>query len=330
MEKYIDRYIYAVTKRLKEEVREEVREELRANIYDMLTEHPSDQEIEDVLRTLGSPRKLANNYKDQKQYVISPLYYDDYINVLKIVGVIVLSVTLIFGTIDAVIHIESSRIFFQIGEVIGKAISNAVSGLVTAFAWVTIIFWAIDYHAVKEGKDKWDIKNLPEIPKQTKAKISRSETIVELILSSVFMIIFIAALMNYMSYIVINDESGVFVTDVFNQNVTQLFIPFFIISLAFGIITSLFKLYVGQWKVGVATLYSAYEVLSASLFIIFINHPNLILPQVFEAIADYTDFTLEQVQLGFQRGINVGTIIIIILVCISLAHAWYKTLKYKA
>lgn len=328
MKKYIDRYIYAVTKRLDESVRAEVTEELKANIYDMLSEHPSNEEIENVLKSLGHPRVLASNYQDQKRHVISSVFYDDYINVLKIVGVIVVSVMIIFGTIDAIVNLEATNIFAQIGIVISKAISRAISGLITAFAWVTIIFWAIDHHALKEGECKWSIKDLPEVPKPSHAKISRTETIIELIISTVFMTIFIAVLMNYLSYIVISDESGVFVTDVFNQSVAQRFVPFFIVSLILGILTSLYKLYIGEWKVGVTAVYSAYEMLSASLFIIFINHPQLILPQVFDSIVEHTDFTLEQVQKGFSTGITVTTVVISLIVVLSITFNWYKTIKH--
>ncbi len=45
MNQWIERYIYAVVKRLPESMKKEVSEELRANISDMLSDKPTDDEI---------------------------------------------------------------------------------------------------------------------------------------------------------------------------------------------------------------------------------------------------------------------------------------------
>jgi hypothetical protein len=74
MEKMIERYIYAVTKRLPEAMKEEVKEELNGNIYDMLPENPTDEDIDKVLHELGHPRELARNYRCHDRYVVSPLF----------------------------------------------------------------------------------------------------------------------------------------------------------------------------------------------------------------------------------------------------------------
>lgn len=91
MKKIIERYIYAVTKRLPERMRDEVKEELNANIHDMLPKNPTDQDIDELLHKLGHPRELARNYHGEDRYVISPLFYDDYIQVLKIVSIFLFS-----------------------------------------------------------------------------------------------------------------------------------------------------------------------------------------------------------------------------------------------
>lgn len=328
MKNYIERYIYAVTKRLPEASREDVKEELNAHINDMLPKQPTEHDIEQVLKSLGSPRRLANNYQEDKEYVISPLYYHDYINTLKIVLIIIFSLQIVLGTIDGIINLESNNFFEQVFEIIGSALGNAWSGLFTGFAWVTIIFWIIDRN-MRKKPDEWSMKDLPELPHPKTTKISRVETIVGLVFHVVFSAIFIGLFMNYLDVLTI-DVEGVFITEIFNQSVVQPFIPYFIGSAVFGLIVILLKLYIGYWRFPVAILHTAYEILSSSIIIIFITRTNLIKSEVFTAIETYTDFTYDQAFQGFQTGVSVLTWIIILVLVLDLIFTWIKTIKgYK-
>ncbi|PKK98207.1 MAG: hypothetical protein CVV57_08050 [Tenericutes bacterium HGW-Tenericutes-2] len=328
MKNYIDRYIYAVTKRLPESVREEVKSELLANINDMLPENPTSADIEKVLKTLGHPRILAKNYETKERYVISPWFYTDYIQTLKIVMIIVVAISVATGFFDAIINIEAQSLFLQIVEVFASIISNAFSGAIRAFAWVTIIFWIIDYVARNsKGEGSWDLKDLPDVPKiNNKAKISKTESIIGLIIGTVFSIIFIIILIDYTNVIGIYDD-GVMITQIFNTSVTNTFIIFFIISAIISIIVSLLKIYYGEWKLNLAILYTAFEILSTVLFLIFINHPQLILPEVFDTIAFYMELDSLSVIEGFEKGVRFITGFVVVVVFIDLTATWFKTLK---
>jgi len=59
MKQLIDRYIYDVVRRLAEKDRDEVSRELESNIYDMLPDDPSEEDIRKVLYDLGAPCGLA-------------------------------------------------------------------------------------------------------------------------------------------------------------------------------------------------------------------------------------------------------------------------------
>ncbi|MCR3906851.1 MAG: hypothetical protein NUK62_07520 [Tenericutes bacterium] len=328
MKNIIDRYIYAVTKRLPEDMRDGVKEELKANIMDMLPDNPKDEDIEKVLYELGHPRVLANNYRDKPRYLISPLYFDDYINVLKIVGIIVLIVTLVFGTIDAALNVEATTIIGAIAEITGTIISSVISGLLAAFAWVTIIFAFIDYHSKTTKKNDWKLTDLPDLPKENNAKISRTGTIIEMILGVTFSVIFITILIKYLDVIAIYNN-GVIVTHIFNQDVAQSFIPFFIVSLIILIVVSLAKLYYRSWNIHLAIMYTAYQILSVIILILFVNHSMLIQPQVFEVISSYLEHSTSEVASGFANGFRVFSIVIAILVGVDLISIWFKTLKKK-
>jgi len=328
MKNYIERYIYAVTKRLPEAVREEVKSELLSNINDMLPNNPKSDDIENVLKTLGHPRILAKNYETKERYVISPWFYADYIQTLKIVMIIVVAIFVTTGFFDAIINLEAQNLFRQILDVFAKIISSALNGIVTSFAWVTAIFWIIEYVARNsKGDATWELKDLPEVPKiNNKAKISKTESIIGLILGTIFSIIFIIILIDYMEVIGIYDD-GMMITQIFNTTVTNTFIVFFIISAVISISVSLLKIYYGEWKLNLAILYTAFEILSTALFLIFINHPQLILPEVFDTIAFYMELDSVSVIEGFDKGVRFLTGFVVVVVFIDLTATWFKTLR---
>src|SRR5690554_2970853 len=88
MNTLIERYIYAVTKRLPENQRKEIEIELRSLIDDMImskSDEPNEAIIKEALLELGDPAELADQYRDKKRYLIGPDYIDQYFFVLKIV-----------------------------------------------------------------------------------------------------------------------------------------------------------------------------------------------------------------------------------------------------
>ncbi|MBQ9123009.1 MAG: hypothetical protein IJY10_05890 [Lachnospiraceae bacterium] len=86
----IERYVYDVVRRLPEKQRQDIKEELITLIEDMLEERLDNgrsekENIEAVLRELGSPATLADKYRGDSGCLISGEYYSVYIQVLKIV-----------------------------------------------------------------------------------------------------------------------------------------------------------------------------------------------------------------------------------------------------
>ena len=326
MNQWIERYIYAVVKRLPENMKKEVSEELRANISDMLSDKPTDDEIEAVLKKLGSPRVLANNYRGKDRYVVSPLYYDDYINVLKIVFIIFAVFSVVFGSIDAVIGLNSSNVFEMIFEIFGGVISGLFEGLFQAFAIVTIIFWIMSSVSQKSSCDEWKLKDLPEIPKSTSVKIGRTGSVVGLIFGVTFSVIWVAVLMRYLDYFGLYNN-GTYLTPIFNQATTDMFIPYYIASAIFILIVSLIKIYYAEWRLEVAIPYTVYQILSAILAIVFVTHPDLIHPDLFSWIATSVDTTVPEVIDGFAKGMRGFAIFIAVVTGIDLIATWFKTLK---
>ncbi len=328
MKNIIERYIYAVTKRLPEKMREEVKEELTANINDMLPKNPSDEDIDKILHQLGHPRELAKNYRGEDRYLISPLFFDDYIQTLKIVAVIFIGISLVFGTIDAVMNIDADTIFGSIAEVFSKVFSNAFNSVVTAFAWVTLIFWGIDTAARHHKLPEWKTKDLPDLPKPHTTKISRVESTIGLVLGTFFNAVFIVLIYRYIDVIGIY-ENSVMVQQLFNSQVTNPFIIYLIISAVIGIFVGTMKLHYGEWRISLAALYTTYQILSTSIFLLFINADGLFLPGVYTTIGGYFTQSPDVIRGYFDDAILGITIFSIIMLGIDLIATWVKTLKSK-
>lgn len=184
----IERYIYAVTKRLPSKSREDVSAELRTLIDDMLEERcngrtPDEKDVRVVLTELGTPDELAQQYDTSThKYLIGPPYFATYKYVMKIVLACVLIGLLVSGGLSAVVN-PSADIFETFAEWIG----TVVSGLMSAFAFVTLLFAYFNYKGVKLSNMSLD--DLPPVPKK-KQIISKGDCIAGICFSVAFIIIF--------------------------------------------------------------------------------------------------------------------------------------------
>lgn len=328
MKKYVERYIYDVTRRLPKEMQEDVEQELNAHIHDMLDENPSEDDISEVLHELGSPRVIANNYKEDKRYVISPLYYDDYIRVLKLFAIIALTISLVISSIEAIIHINEVTVFETIFAIFGSIINDLCSTFMTVFFFVTIIFWLIERYQGKTVPHEWKIKDLPDLPDKKSSNISRTGSIIGLIFSTIFSVIFIVILLRYMDVIGWY-ENEIMIARLFDKTITDQFIVFFIISAIVGFIVQLLKIYYKKWNIQLAAAYTASTILSVVIGLVFINQSGLITLNFITKFANATEVNVNSVKDGIKDGAVWITVIVSVLSAVDIITTWLKTLKPK-
>ncbi len=328
MKDMIERYIYAVVRRLPEQSQEEIKNELRSNIYDMLPENPTDQQIEAALLELGSPRDLAVKYQPKERFVVSPRYYDDYLYTLKIVAIIFALISVASGLIEAVFTPITSDLFEKVVEIIASIFANAFQSLFTSFALVTLVFWIIEQVNLKKGSCEWKIADLPELPKPNTLKISRTEVILEIIFGTVFSVIWIMILSQYHEMIGYYVE-GELIETFFNPVYLPTYVVLFIISLGVSLFVSALKLIKGQYTPGIAITYTIYEVLNAVLVISFLTIPDLIRPEFFTAISLDSGVAADVIASGVQTGFTVLTVFIAIVTTIGLISTWVKMIRFE-
>lgn len=232
----IERYVYAVTKRMPEHIQKDVTEELRALIEDMLIERcgentPTEKDIYDVLTALGTPGALYEKYDtESKKCLIGAPYYTIYKQVLKIVMICVCFATTLAFVID---HAVSAQVIWY--KSLLQWAGTLWSGAVGAFTFVTILF-AFFYHKNIHLEYQESLHDLPPIPKNNQS-ISTSESIFSMSFSIIFAVLFLVAPQTF--FVLTADRQMI---PIFNISFIQTNWLIFVILMAAGIIPEAVKL----------------------------------------------------------------------------------------
>jgi uncharacterized membrane-anchored protein len=324
----IDRYVYAVTKRLPESQREDIEKELKTIIEDMMEEHGEEESVEvrakKVLLELGDPAILSENYRGTKRYLIGPDNYDNYITMLKIVFS-----AIFIGLSVAVIVTNIFSFEDTIPKVMIDYISTLLSALFQGFAWVTVSFAIAEYYGVNEFDKKkehkeWDLSELPQIPAK-KATISRWELLFEVIFSTIFTIVFCFIPEALAAYI--PSSEGTTIIPVFNIELLLSYRIFFIIIFILGILSVVLKFISGRWTLKLAITDSVLSIISMVFTLIIftnvwsVNFAIDIASRIPEAGIDFV-----KVWGSIKNGILVSIIIVTIIEVVS---NMYKGIKYN-
>lgn len=240
----IERYIYEVTRRVPQKMREEIKLELETLIDDMCNEEGCS--IEEALNRLGDPAEFAKKYRGDKNYIVGPDYYDNYMWILKI-GLIGLSISaVVAGIVEGIMGAEDVADFFA--NFIAVGISTIVSSGCAMIGVLTIIFGILEYKKVKvdiKPEEKWSPALLPAVPNK-KSLISRADSVVNII----FIIAFgaILAFVPEVFGAFTKTENGMqSVGCVFNLDQWSRILPIFILSLAVGLVDEVVRLVYGQY-----------------------------------------------------------------------------------
>lgn len=186
----IERYIYAVTRRLPRSKQEDVAKELRGLVEDMLLERcggrtPEEKDVRVVLTELGSPQELYEKYDENSgKCLIGQPYYATYLFVLKIVLLAVAAGLTISGGI---------RYLLEPGGILEGVLTwmgMLYNGLISAFAIVTLLF-AFFYRKNIPLRQPFNFDDLPPVPKK-KQRISKGECIAGICICAVFATAFLA------------------------------------------------------------------------------------------------------------------------------------------
>lgn len=274
----IERYLYAVTRRMNPKIREDVSRELRGLIEDMLTERcgtmtPTEKDVRVVLTEIGSPQELYEKYdEDSKKCLIGQPYYSDYKFVLKII----LSCSAFGLTLAAVIlQLMEPQQWYA---ALGNWLAMLWNGMMGAFAFTTLLYAFFYHRGIKMG-EPFNFDDLPPVPKK-KQEISGWECVFGIGFSVIFLIVFLAA----PQICGIIYENGEWLPIFRTETIHQTWYIIVLFSLT-GIVREVVKLLERQYNSRVLVTTVLCDVLSAVLSVWWLGNRSIINPAFTEKMS---------------------------------------------
>lgn len=331
MKDLIERYVYDVVRRLPEKDRAEVRRELLSNLSDMLPEDADEEAAEKVLTGLGSPAKLAEQYRQQPRYLISPAVFDEYLMVLKLVFLVVSMVVMMIGLIGDLIRLsEAPTLPGAVSAIAVNLAQGAATGATSAFLWVTLVFAAVERLQTKHCEKEWSVGDLPELPAQGKAGFSRGETVTGMVFGAVFSILFLVVLVFFPQVIGWYD-AGKTVIPLFDgrvlQSILPYFIPFWVLLALYSLAVSACKLYYGQWNWRLVAINGVYNLAGTILTLAFIHLPDLFNEAFLRRTAEALNQDFAAVSIFWDRGIFILSAVILVIALFDLGESIWLTYR---
>ncbi|RFU62208.1 hypothetical protein [Bacillus sp. V59.32b] len=280
----IEIYINEVTRRLPEKNREDISMELRSTIEDMLPDEYSDEDIKKVLMTLGDPVRLAYKYEDKKRYIIGPVVYDSYINVLKVAVFCALVIGLLSIWISGIITYDSEMATGAfVLQLFVKSIVTLLSILGQVFFWVTIVFIFLERvvdskHPVPFRGKQWTPDDLLLVTHSPpKKQISKTEVFFSLFWTALWA----SVLFNSTKFLGWYEQQGTGLdglrisVPLFNHDVLMTYAPAIITMVAIEVGFTIYKLVKGKWTTLVVGLNALYHIIFTIILCIMLSNPAL-------------------------------------------------------
>ncbi|MBQ7359293.1 MAG: hypothetical protein IJW63_04260 [Lachnospiraceae bacterium] len=343
----IERYVYDVVRRLPEKQRQDIKDELLTLIEDMLEEYTDNgksekENVESVLRTLGSPAILADKYRGGKEYLIGGEYYSTYIQVLKIVlacvavGMLIATfVSMCVKGIDPAMEVNGWINMMEEGIVNIAAIPGAC---IQAFGILTLVFAIMERNHVKlQDKGDWKLEELPLIPEK-KAMISRSESVVSIVFTVLVMIMFICV-PELMGAWLKSSDGVVVAVPAFNMAVWNTTLPLLLISMLANLIDELVKLLKGRYCLSVLWTNIVTCVINIIVAAKMLLTSNVWNPNFVSQIAQLTGETIPEIgdvagpsvvigAGGELQVLNIIFVIVILASVLEIGTTIFRTLVY--
>lgn len=179
----IDRYLHEVGKYLPGKNREDILAEIRSHLSDTLDERvqgeASEQDVINLLKETGSPRKLAASYPGGQQYLIGPDQYPFFRMVVGIVLAAVIGAQLLAIGVNSVLGEEVVPYW--------ESFAGVLTSIPAAIGAVVIVFMILRRFGVNPDLEdgEWDPRTLPEVNEEE--QIKKGERIFGITIGSIFL-----------------------------------------------------------------------------------------------------------------------------------------------
>ena len=194
----LDRYLQAVKKYLPTRRQDDIIAELRANMESQIEDKESELgrpltqgEMEDLLRKMGSPLKVASRYQSQ-QYLIGPTFFPMYVYVMRVALLWAFIITVIVTAVVIPLTTPGAdEVFASLFRIPGVLIQVA--------GWVTLVFAMIEFFSTRYPEkcptidgltDKWQPSSLPPLDKDEAGRGKRrsfTQAVAEIVFGCLFL-----------------------------------------------------------------------------------------------------------------------------------------------
>lgn len=277
----IDRYVYAVVKRLPQKQRADVEKELRTLIADMLEQRcgdvpPTEHDVRVVLTELGTPGELAGKYDpDAHAALIGPPYYTKYKLILKIVLLAAGGGMLLANLLTFAMQTPAHPLLNVM-----QGIGSIFMAEVWAFAFVTALFAFFERKGVKFDADE-SFNDLPPVPVRQE-NFKRTDPVVGIAFSVVLLLVFLLAGPRYIGWY--GPEGFV---PMFSAAVFARLWPLLAAACALGLVKDTVRILEGRYTWRLAWVTLATGVPSAVLVGSFLLAQGLVTPAFTAAITKW-------------------------------------------
>ncbi|MCK6538824.1 MAG: hypothetical protein L6Q26_02100 [Anaerolineales bacterium] len=274
----IDKYIAEVGKYLPRRGRADIEAEIRSTLEEMLEERKQAKGVEDeaavveLLKEYGEPRKVAESYTGPR-YLIGPRMYPTFELVTRIV------LTVLFAVALAGLGISLSRSGLsgvEFLETVGKSVLGLLSGLITAFGNIVLVFAILERvlpaSEFEKEEEKWDPANLAKEPDPDRVGFG------EQIVGIFFLALFLVILNLYPDAIGIgffSESDWVFITPVLTDAFFG-YLPWINVLLLLQIGFSVYLLRQGLWNTSLRIANIVLELAGIALAVVMLRGPDLV------------------------------------------------------
>jgi hypothetical protein len=187
----IERYVEAVTERLRPRRRTDVDRELRASILDALEARggspESETDVAAVLADLGEPSAVAAAYEPGSQYLIGPELYPLFRRVVRVALLTLVGASALYFAAALILGGQAE---FRAGDLFRDTLETTLSAAILAVVIIVAVFAWLQRSEVRvhpQDRAVWDPRTLPALSGPDRA--SRFDSVVGLIATAIALVI---------------------------------------------------------------------------------------------------------------------------------------------
>ncbi|WP_406687806.1 HAAS signaling domain-containing protein [Rossellomorea vietnamensis] len=316
--KLVELYIQEVMRRLPEKNRDDIALELKSTIEDMLPEDYTEEDVREVLISLGNPAVLASNYQDRPMHLIGPRYYDLYLTLLKIILPLSVGITFIVLAVSSVLSYSgASNPIEVLLSIVGNGLGEAIGTAMQVFFWLTLTFAVIERTVSSDSQlpitmkgKEWtpdDLKDIPYIPKEK--RISKFEIFGGLAWTIIWATCYFKASSIVGMYE--KTDSGRIFTPFFNGDVLIGYWPLVVFLIALELHLLLKKWKAGVWTRKLAIVNAVYQFIPVLAFMFMFRNTELLNPGFIDRIQELFNgsFNFQWLYLTISVALLVAAVI---------------------